>query len=517
MKTNVSVKDFGPIEQATVSLRPLTVFVGPSNTGKTYLATLLYALHRIFCGFLQLPIANLPTNNPIFNPFGTHRFMKMKFSDEDIEFMSSLINEQQVISYLDLPQCVHQFISKPIENGRLAATLESELSRLFDIDSQSELVNAHGEVETASIAVSAYNNVQKPSGQVDELPLWQVESTIGGLEPATHFSPPNGLITISESSNPKRSEDYQQSLNQRPGVRADFLFGELLRRILPDLGWRNATFLPAARSGFMQSHLVISSAIVGMATRGGIQSLPEIPILPGAIADFLSNLLLLSDRQARRGIRRARRRVHQSHEIVKHIEQTVLQGDVKFQNDTGSTNPKIIYSPHNLSMDLPLNRASAMVSELAPLVLYLRDMVHPGDLLVIEEPEAHLHPAAQTHMASTIARIVRMGVDVVVTTHSDWLIQALGNLVRLGELTAKGDAGVSTEGADDWLLAEEIGVWEFKPDADRGSTVEEIEFDWDQGLDPPEYQYVVEQLYNDTTMLYNKHQSMSNGVPVDVA
>lgn len=517
MKTNVSVKDFGPIEQANVSLRPLTVFVGPSNTGKTYLATLLYALHRIFCGFPQLPIVDSPTNNLQFHPFDTHRVMKMRFSDEDIKFMSSLIGEQQVISYLDLPQCVHQFINKPIENGQLAASLESELTRLFDTDSQSELINAHGEAGTASIAVSAYNNTQNSSSPADELPLWQVKSTISSSGWTTHFSPIDGPITISESSDPKRVESYQQKISQRPQARAEFLFEELLRRILPDLGWRNATFLPAARSGFMQSHLVISSAIVGMATRGGIQSLPEIPILPGAIADFLSNLLLLSDRQARRGIRRARRRAHQNHEIVKHIEQTVLQGNVKFQNGNGITNTKIIYSPHNLPMDLPLNRASAMVSELAPLVLYLRDMVHPGDLLVIEEPEAHLHPAAQTHMASAIARIIRMGVDVVITTHSDWLIQALGNLVRLGELTATGDGGVSTKGADDWLLAEEIGVWEFKPDAARGSTVEEIEFDWDQGLDPPEYQYVVEQLYNDTTMLYNKHQSMSNGVPVDVA
>ena len=30
----ISVKDFGPIASGTVDLRPLTVFVGPSNTGK---------------------------------------------------------------------------------------------------------------------------------------------------------------------------------------------------------------------------------------------------------------------------------------------------------------------------------------------------------------------------------------------------------------------------------------------------------------------------------------------------
>ena len=44
----LEVADFGPIVEANVDLRPLTVFVGPSNTGKSYLAILIYALHRFF-------------------------------------------------------------------------------------------------------------------------------------------------------------------------------------------------------------------------------------------------------------------------------------------------------------------------------------------------------------------------------------------------------------------------------------------------------------------------------------
>ena len=39
----LDVTNFGPIIKATVDLRPLTVFVGPSNTGKSYLAILIYA------------------------------------------------------------------------------------------------------------------------------------------------------------------------------------------------------------------------------------------------------------------------------------------------------------------------------------------------------------------------------------------------------------------------------------------------------------------------------------------
>ena len=51
----MEVKNFGPIAQGSVDLRPLTVFVGKSNTGKTYLATLIYALRRITDGFSRFP------------------------------------------------------------------------------------------------------------------------------------------------------------------------------------------------------------------------------------------------------------------------------------------------------------------------------------------------------------------------------------------------------------------------------------------------------------------------------
>ena len=53
----INVKNFGPIEKAEIDLRPLTVFVGESNTGKTYLAALIYALHKHFDGVPQLPWA----------------------------------------------------------------------------------------------------------------------------------------------------------------------------------------------------------------------------------------------------------------------------------------------------------------------------------------------------------------------------------------------------------------------------------------------------------------------------
>ena len=96
--------------------------------------------------------------------------------------------------------------------------------------------------------------------------------------------------------------------------------------------------------------------------------------------------------------------------------------------------PEFVYRPQGVKQNIRLSRASSMVSELMPVVLLMRGHLKPGDTLIIEEPEAHLPLAAQTQMAKTLAALVRAGVRVVVTTHSDWLLQERANLVREGEL-----------------------------------------------------------------------------------
>ena len=40
----ISANDFGPIAKGTVELRPFTIFMGRSNTGKSFMAAAIYAL-----------------------------------------------------------------------------------------------------------------------------------------------------------------------------------------------------------------------------------------------------------------------------------------------------------------------------------------------------------------------------------------------------------------------------------------------------------------------------------------
>ena len=54
----------------------------------------------------------------------------------------------------------------------------------------------------------------------------------------------------------------------------------------------------------------------------------------------------------------------------------------------------------------------------------------PGDVLVIDSPEAHLHPQAQSQMGRLLARVAAAGVQILVETHSDHVLNGLRLAVR---------------------------------------------------------------------------------------
>lgn len=54
----------------------------------------------------------------------------------------------------------------------------------------------------------------------------------------------------------------------------------------------------------------------------------------------------------------------------------------------------------------------------------------PNSIVIIENPEAHLHAKAQTEMADLIARCVESGAQVIVETHSDHLFDGLRIYVK---------------------------------------------------------------------------------------
>ena len=59
-----------------------------------------------------------------------------------------------------------------------------------------------------------------------------------------------------------------------------------------------------------------------------------------------------------------------------------------------------------------------------------------GDILVVENPEIHLHPAGQALMGQFMADIARAGMQVLVETHSDHVLNGIRRAVKAGRLAA---------------------------------------------------------------------------------
>lgn len=64
------------------------------------------------------------------------------------------------------------------------------------------------------------------------------------------------------------------------------------------------------------------------------------------------------------------------------------------------------------------------LSYVLPIVLALIKAV-PGDLVILENPEAHLHPRGQRKMGELIARAAQGGVQIIVETHSDHVLNGI--------------------------------------------------------------------------------------------
>ena len=465
-KVEISVRNFGPIAEGDIDLRPLTIFVGPSNTGKTYLSMLIYALHRLFGGFSGFPLIDYVGTSlkshvlaGLSNP--------LPFIQEVLDLFENRNSKEEAFKFSDLPEDARNSAQLALKDPNRFST---ELTRCFDLDSILGLIQL----------TRGANNEMKISLKVSEADknLWNCNMRASKSEFTVAGQINEEMVLL-----PKDGERLKQTSRCEYSLKDLPWFSQLTER---------QYYLPAARSGIMQSHRVIASSLVAQSTRAGLET-SEIPTLSGVVADFIQQLIFYNEgANPNDGL----------NHIADALDSEVLDGEIITKSSlTGY--PEFLYRPRGTEQEIRLTHSSSMVSELAPLVLFIRGFVRTGDTLIIEEPEAHLHPAAQAQMAATIARLVRAGVRVLVTTHSDFMLQEIGNLMRVGMLKEKNALKKET---NDWLLPGEVGAWHFQKD----QPVKEIQFDHIVGIEPEDYEDVTESLYNRWAGLQNRIEELKD-------
>ena len=530
----IEVTDFGPIARAKLDLRPLTVFVGPSNTGKSYLATLIYALHRFFGGYASNPGFARGVGTTVFEQSFKVLGGEKDISKEEYEaldaWMDWFCDHAKVKPITDdfhtrLPDNVAPLLRSTLSEAHmLGRFLARELTRCFGNNAAKQLVR-HGSKK--GVRVDLKRHVSQTSTSLEPIEyIFTIRDANITFE-AT-FPQATPLVIEADSSNYRRSGEIQQLISYTNSLRDHQKFteeyekqasqqtdpqqralatddvqgmqrqGEMLARLretrlVSIVGTsvisplhRTAHYLPASRTGLMQAHRVVAASSIQQLSLPVSQGDRALPTLSGVLADFLEQLVTFRDlpwKERKHGWLLAAK-----------LEEEILKGQVH-ESRSATGYPVFSYRLADRKEIIPLMQASSMVSELAPVVLYLRHAVQPGDVLIIEEPESHLHPGMQAAFTRQLAAAVRAGVRVMLTTHSDYVLEELANLVRMSDLPEEQRADL--KGADAALSSDEVGVWLFEPGQQQeGSMVKEIPLDEDSGTFPAGYGAITEALYN---------------------
>ena len=100
-----------------------------------------------------------------------------------------------------------------------------------------------------------------------------------------------------------------------------------------------------------------------------------------------------------------------------------------------SSNGQLVYSPRKKrnqpKIVVPLYIASSSLKSLFLVDMYINHVAGKNQILIIDEPELNLHPDNQVKFARLIARLVNAGVKVLLTTHSDYIVREINNLISL--------------------------------------------------------------------------------------
>ena len=476
----LTVSNFGPIAEASIELRPMSVFVGPSNTGKSYMAVLIYALHKFFSDYWRYRIQRQSRNLSKKNVATILAWAQEEHSDlqRAKRGQSSLIELPESIAAL-----VRSFLLHNIQHSE--DFLENEIVRCFGVDKAKDLIRHSSDSQTL---FSLCCNFLETGG--NDLFRYNVALTKHG--PKIDASIPNILPQIRGDST-LFLEDWinKIELEKDREIRwsVEELLSELSGVVVSNISAplnRPAYYFPADRAGVMHAHQVAVRGLISSASRTALRRDSPMPVLSGVLGDFLEQLVRLADRWYWTQ--------KSDNDLALRLEQALLKGTVRVERSQIDY-PSFVYRPDGWKRDLPLMSASSMVSELAPVILYLRHVVESGDLLIIEEPESHLHPTMQVAFIRQLAAAVQAGIRIIITTHSEWVLEELANLVRLSDLPTEQREGI--DDADIALGPEQVGAWFFEPTADQsGSVVREISLDTESATFPAGFGLVTESLYN---------------------
>lgn len=415
----IKISNLGPVQdEAQFELKPLTIFIGPNNSGKTWLAYTLAAL---------------------FGKFGI-----IAFTDEDRT--TSILD-----TYPALAKAIDELLQTGIASMDIYQFAEDYGEKYFN-----EIVACVREdfPQFMSTLLVSFDALEMSIELDDMRPIFLKRIQDASFRAVIGLSKQKSDNTYGKQNAPFRIRKQQGSKN----ISMYFTFEdqseegipqEILREIIEErMIWyvfrmlhralfADVVVLPTERITF----LTLPFSTRPLEQRASNQEINEereqqVRPLSRPVSDYVSSVISVASigpikTAGRKQEAQKNSQVQRYIDLSYFLEQRILNGKVDFSTPEPGSGREILFHPNDCPSPLEISLASSMVKELAPLVFHLRYFAQPNELLIIDEPEMNLHPKAQVQVLEFLAMLVNAGLNVLITTHSPYITDHLLNLTKV--------------------------------------------------------------------------------------
>lgn len=423
----IELQNLGIIKKAEIDLsKKFIVFCGPNNSGKTYASFIIYALTK-------------------------SGFKYFRSSDEN-EILTDLLNKRSIIFKIDVKK-IWDYRINELNN------IKESLDSIFGISDD--------------IVQSLFNDFTIKIIETFE----EFESHILNMQFKFDLQLDNITLTLKKIIN---SKEIEIGLENKPISKdtIDFLSLFLESKIYSLIAFypfNSSHILPVERNSiytFSKELSIQKQELIDRAQSIGNKSNAKDPFhwlvkssrrYPLPIRDGLEIAEDLNNYSLKKSF---------SYKLAEEIENELLNGtlviskdgDVQFSSSKAKTKK------------LPIHLSSSIVKTLSSLVFYLKYIANEHELLIIDEPELNLHPNNQVLLARIFAKLVNNGFRLLISTHSDYIIREINNLIMASNPKVKDLANQLGYKEDNKLNKDDVGAYlfNFKKSNSKNVTIESI-------------------------------------------
>lgn len=414
----VHVRNFGKIEEASVEVAPLTLLVGDNNSGKSYMMTLIYGLLTMdfFFGDYKIDENSTAYKNcrkVVEEMIAGEKNIEYCMTADKVKNFEKLINEI-------LEKNKGKFLRELFNKEMYVDQIEIK----FPFDAQMNFKISYKEGKESIFGIIAIpSNMEK------------MTDVLGYVSNKSDFS--------------DNVYGYKFFVS--------YIMQSLLQGFVHKREEKKCLYLPTARTGFMLTYkTLIGNAMKEKFTLEKTRK----NLLTKPTGDFLSELSSMDTSVE----------IQDYCNVCEFMEKRVIDGHIDVSD---APTQDFLYTPVGENQSLPLYVTSGVVTEMTPLILFLKYVALTA--LLIEEPEISLHPQLQWQMARVLIRLSNMGLPVFVTTHSDLILQHVNNMIKANEMKDQ-DAFLQASDYEeaDLLDRDNIRVYQFDVQENHRTKIQQL-------------------------------------------